>query len=72
MHKSIIKVNSSDITLEDLKAMINSQHQLSALTEKVEAARLNKIELNGKSYSESFFLSSPQNNWLNQTLTRIQ
>lgn len=55
MHKSIIKVNSSDITLEDLKAMINSQHQLSALTEKVEAARLNKIELNGKSYSESFF-----------------
>lgn len=55
MYKSVIKVNSSDVTLEDLKAMINSQHQLSALTEKAEAARLNKIELHGKSYTESFF-----------------
>lgn len=55
MQKSVIKVNSNDVTLEDLKAMINSQLLLSALTEKVEAARHNKIELGGNSYTESFF-----------------
>lgn len=55
MHKSVIKVDSNDITFDELRAIINSQKQLSELTERAEAARHNKTELNGKSYTESFF-----------------
>lgn len=55
MQKSLIKINSRDITASDLKAMLNSQIQLTELAEMIEAARQNKIELNGKSLHEKFF-----------------
>lgn len=54
MKKSFIKVSSKDITMSDLKMMIQSQDRLVELTELVEAARQSKSELDGKSYSEKF------------------
>lgn len=54
MQKSFIKINSRDITASDLKAMLHSQIQIAALTEMVDAARHNKLELDGKSYHEKF------------------
>ncbi len=54
MLKSFIKISSRDISASDLKAMLASQLQLSDLTEKAEAARHNKLELNGKSLTETF------------------
>ncbi len=55
MQKSFIKINSRDITVSDLRAMLSSQHQLSALTEMAEHARLNKTEfIDGKTFSEKF------------------
>lgn len=53
MPKSYIKINQRDITIGDLKAMLSSQRQLTALNEMVEAARHNKEPLE-KSYSETF------------------
>lgn len=54
MQKSFIKISARDISVSDLKAMLSSQIQLADLTERVEAARHNKIELNDKSYTEMF------------------
>lgn len=43
MQKSFIKISSRDITSSDLRAMLNSQMQILALTEQVDAARHNKL-----------------------------
>lgn len=56
MYNSLIKVKAQDISESDLKAMVSSQIQLAALTEMSEAARHNKIELNGSSYKDTYFL----------------
>jgi hypothetical protein len=55
MQKSFIKISSRDITVADLKAMLNSQIQLAQLTELVDQARHTHMELDGKSLSERFF-----------------
>lgn len=54
MQKSFIKINARDISPSDLKAMLSSQIQLSDLTELVEAARHNNVDLKDKSYTETF------------------
>ncbi|QDJ96362.1 hypothetical protein Xoosp13_175 [Xanthomonas phage Xoo-sp13] len=56
MHKSFIKINASDVTSADVKAMLQSQRQFAALTDMVDAARRNKMELEGSSsLTEKFF-----------------
>lgn len=55
MQKSFIKISARDISASDLKAMLNSQIELARLTEMVDAARHNKLELDGKNFSEKFF-----------------
>lgn len=56
MHKSYIKINANDVSSADVKAMLQSQRQITALTELVEVARRSKSELDGKSLTEKFLL----------------
>lgn len=55
MHKSFIKISARDISTSDLKAMLNSQIELARLTEMADAARNNKLDLEGKNFSEIYF-----------------
>ena len=43
------------MSIDDLKVMLADQTKLSALAEMAEKARLSKMEMNGKSFNESFF-----------------
>lgn len=54
MAQKFIKVNAGEISPDDLRVMMTSQSKLTALAERVVAARNCKAELHGKSFRELF------------------